>query len=85
MGTANQGNMRAERFSREALPRFSERLSPDHASTAITQVRPGYVLVLERRYGVRGRPAPRRICRKRAAKSALFRAPDHLARPCARI
>jgi serine/threonine-protein kinase len=41
---------RAERFDRDALERFTEKLPPGHINTAITQVRLGHTLVMERQY-----------------------------------
>jgi serine/threonine-protein kinase len=43
-------NARAEQYYREALSRFTEKLPPGHATTAIAQVALGHVLVLEGRY-----------------------------------
>ncbi len=41
---------RAERSYRDALARFTEKLPPGHPNTAITQVRLGHTLVLEKQY-----------------------------------
>jgi tetratricopeptide (TPR) repeat protein len=46
-----QNNLpRAERSFRDALARFQEKLPPGHANTAITQVKLGHTLVLEKQY-----------------------------------